>query len=73
MIFFAAGTYTVEALNFARTNAFIGDFGDRPGIPNYVIFITDGVSIDNIPPGSLKTAADKLHEVAQAVHSGCYL
>ena len=62
------GTFTVEALNFARTDGFSAAFGDRVDARNLVIFVTDGVSFDSVDIGNglttLDLAADFLHGVA---------
>ena len=38
------GTYTHLALDYVRTNSFTTAAGDRPGVPNFAIVLTDGVS-----------------------------
>ena len=65
---FFPGTFTVAALNYARTDAFAPAFGDRAGVRNLVVFVTDGVSFDSVDLGNglttLDIAAGLLHQVA---------
>ena len=51
-------TETAEALELAKTDLFVAANGDRPGVPNVAIVITDGKSDDN----------DETLEAAEALH-----
>ena len=56
--FEARSTHTNLGLDFVRTNAFTQAHGDRPGVPNYLILLTDGKSWR---PVETKIAAEAIH------------
>ena len=59
------GTVTDQALRLAVDRVFTRDGGDRPGVPNAVILVTDGKSTGNI---SLSSAAEPLKKTGTNIY-----
>ena len=47
MYFYARSTHTDQGLNFVRQQAFTAAHGDRSGVSNILIVVTDGQSTDS--------------------------
>ena len=65
--FTEGGTVTNLALDYVRTNSFTTAAGDRPGVPNVAIVLTDGQSLS---PTATSTAAAALQASTTVIGIG---
>jgi collagen type VI alpha len=73
MTFVGGKTNMAKALELIRNQVFIAANGDRPDVPNYVVFLTDGVpnvEVERTIPEAINAHIDGIHIVLVTVGPG---